>query len=77
MLAAFVRYFSPHLVSVQIVPESARYYIAKGQMEKAAAVVRKIAWYNCKRTPKVRIKYCNGALVYAKCNVCSCHPTCV
>ena len=34
-------------------PESARFYVVKGEMDKAEKVIRRIAWYNCRHPPKV------------------------
>ena len=39
---------------LQLVPESARYYVVKGNYKKAQKVIERIAWYNCKPAPKVR-----------------------
>ena len=47
-------------------PESARFHVVKGEMDKAEKVIRRIAWYNCRDPPKV-----------STCPKCvSIHPVC-
>lgn len=45
--------FSYFCATPQFVPESSWYYIASGKIDKAEAVLRTVAKYNCKTPPKV------------------------
>ncbi len=45
-------------------PESPRYYVSKGKIEKGEKVIRWIAWLNRKKPPSVSV-YC---ILYV-CNV--------
>ena len=49
---------SPMLLAIILVPfmpESARFYVVKGEHEKARKVLAKIAWFNCKTLPVGRV----------------------
>ena len=46
-------YLSDFCFLIQFMPESARFYVVKGEMDKAEKVIRRIAWYNCRHPPKV------------------------
>ena len=37
----------------QFMPESARYYVSKGKIEKGEKVIKRIAWFNGKKPPSV------------------------
>ena len=41
------------LHNLQFVPESARYYVVNGRADEARDVLKTVAFYNCKPTPKV------------------------
>ena len=43
------------IVAIPFFPESARYYVVKGQSEKAKKVLRLVAWFNCRTLPEGEI----------------------
>ena len=48
------KYSTPsHLCFVQLVPESARYYVSHGKYEKGMKVMQRVAWWNRRTLPKV------------------------
>ena len=40
---------------IPLVPESARFYLAKGKDDKAQKVMARIAWFNCTEVPPGRV----------------------
>jgi hypothetical protein len=38
---------------MQLIPESARFYVVQGKTAKAERVIKRIAWFNCRSIPKV------------------------
>ena len=43
------------LLVIPLVPESARFYLAKGKDDKAQKVMARIAWFNCTEVPPGRV----------------------
>ena len=43
------------LLVIPLVPESARFYLAKGKDDKAQKVMARIAWFNCTQVPPGRV----------------------
>ena len=43
------------LLTITLVPESARFYLAKGKDDKAQKVMARIAWFNCTQVPPGRV----------------------
>ena len=41
------------VLSLQFVPESARFYVVHGKTEEAEKVIRRLAWFNRRPVPKV------------------------
>ena len=48
-------------------PESARFYVVNGKLDKAEKVIKTIAWFNCRDPPKVRVALIVGTFWHSKC----------